>query len=258
MSGMGILDGRTIVLTGGGAGIGWGIAQACCEAGARVFFCQRSDGEAKAEQLRARGYDARFMQCDISSPKSLEAFASAAIGYYGEVHGLINNAGVTIEGDFATFPMEDLDRLWATNVRSIFLLTQYLLPVMPRGSSVVNVSSNHGTSSVAGYEMYAATKGAVAAMSRSLAWSLGKKGIRVNTLSPGLTRTEAVQKVIDGSPALENGFNAMHADNAFATMQEIGAIAAFLVSDGSKAMTGAELIADHGMAAQLCRDDELK
>lgn len=258
MTGSGILEGKTIVLTGGGAGIGWGIAQACCEAGARLFFCQRSDGEAKAEELRSRGYDARFMQCDISSPKSLCTFAGAAICHYGEVHGLINNAGVTIEGEFASFPLEDLDKLWATNVRSIFLLTQYLLPAMPRGASVVNVSSNHGTSSVAGYEMYAATKGAISAMTRSMAWSLGKRGIRVNTLSPGLTRTEAVQKVIDASPELEAGFNAMHADGAFATCEEIGALAAFLVSDGSQAMTGAEVLADHGMSAQLAKDDEMK
>lgn len=254
----GKLAGKNIVLTGGGAGIGWGIAQAVCEEGARLFFCQRSDGEPKAEKLRASGFDAAFMQCDISSPESLAAFAQGARDHLGEVHGLINNAGVTIEGDFASFPLEQLDQLWATNVRSIFLLTQYLLPAMPHGASVVNVSSNHGTSSVAGYEMYAATKGAISAMSRSMAWSLGKQGIRVNTLSPGLTRTEAVQKVIDNSPALEAGFNAMHADGAFATIEEIGAIAAFLVSDGSKAMTGAELLADHGMSAQLARDDEMK
>ncbi|WP_095012069.1 SDR family oxidoreductase [Tsuneonella mangrovi] len=259
MTGSDILAGKTIVLTGGGAGIGWGIAQACCEKGARVFFCQRSDeGEAKAAELRGRGHDAQFMVCDISSPESISAFADAAIERYGAVHGLINNAGVTIEGDFLTFPLADLDRLWSTNVRSIFLLTQALVPAMPHGSAVVNVSSNHSVSSVAGYEMYAGTKGAISAMTRAMAWSLGQRGIRANTLSPGLTRTEAVQEVINASPELERGFNAMHADSAFATIGEIGGVAAFLVSDASKAITGADLVADHGMAAQLCRDDELK
>jgi len=258
MNGIVDLQGKVVVVTGGGAGIGWGIVQACCKAGARVFFCQRSDGEPRAAELRAAGHDAHFMQCDIGSPESLAAFARAAIDRYGRVDALINNAGVTIEGDFLDFPVADLDKLWATNVRSIFLLTQALVPVMPRGSSVVNVSSNHGSASVAGYEMYAATKGAISAMTRSMAWSLGKRGIRSNTLSPGLTRTEAVQKVIDNSPSLEQGFNAMHADGAFATMGEIGDIAAFLVSDAARAITGAELVADHGMHAQLCRDDELK
>ena len=252
------LIGKNIVLTGGGAGIGWGIAQACCEKGARLFFCQRSDGEPRAEELRSRGFDARFMRCDIGSVESLDAFAKGAIEHFGEVNGLINNAGVTIEGDFFTFPLADLDKLWATNVRSIFLLTQMLATAMPGGASVVNVSSNHSTSSVAGYEMYAATKGAISAMTRAMAWSLGQRGIRSNTLSPGLTRTEAVQKVIEASPELERGFNAMHADRSFATVEEIGEIAAFLVSDASKAISGADLIADHGMAAQLCRDDELK
>ncbi|PIB95375.1 short-chain dehydrogenase [Caulobacter sp. X] len=252
------LNGKSIVVTGGGAGIGWGIVQACCAAGARVVFCQRSNGEDRAQALRAQGHDVTFMPCDISSIESLKAFAEAAKDHLTTVDGLINNAGVTIEGDFLEFSIADADRLWNTNVRSMFLLTQWLAPVMPRGAAIVNVSSNHGTSSVAGYEMYAATKGAISAMTRAMAWSLGKRGIRANTLSPGLTRTEAVQGVIDRSPSLETGFNAMHADGGFATIEEIGAIAAFLVSERASAMTGAELLADHGMAAQLCRDDDLK
>ena len=255
----GKLAGKNIVVTGGGAGIGWGISRAVCAEGGRLFFCQRSDGEPKAQALRDEGYDAAFMQCDISSVESLKAFAEGAKAHFGgEVHGLINNAGVTIEGDFLTFPLEDLDKLWTTNVRSLFLLTQYLAPSMPRGASVVHVSSNHGTASVAGYDMYAATKGAITAMTRAMAWSLGKQGIRVNTLSPGLTRTEAVQKVIDNKPELEEGFNAMHADGAFASCEEIGEIAAFMVSDGSKSMTGGEILADHGLAAQLVGDDQIK
>lgn len=248
-----LLDGKNIVLTGGGAGIGWGIAQACCRLGARLFFCQRSDGEARAEELRSHGGDARFMRCDISSQESLTQFARGAIEHFGEVHGLVNNAGVTIEGDFFAFPLEDCDKLWTTNVRSIFLLTQLIAPHMPRGGSIVNVSSNHSQASVAGYEMYAATKGAISAMTRSMAWTMGPKGIRVNTLSPGLTRTEAVQKVADEQPTLEATFKEMHADGQYATVEEIGDLAAFLVSDSSQAMTGTDIVADHGMTAQLCR-----
>lgn len=253
------LEGKNVVVTGGGAGIGWGIVQACAAAGAHVFFGQRSaEGEGKAALIRSRGQEASFMPLDVSDPASIADFANAAIDRLGRIDGLINNAGVTIEGDFLVFPADDLDRLWATNVRSIFLLTQALVPAMPKGGAVLNISSNHSVASVAGYEMYAATKGAIAAMTRALSWSLGARAIRVNTLSPGLTRTEAVQQVIDRSPELERSFNAMHADGNFATVEEIGAVAAFLVSGAAAAITGADLIADHGLAVQLCRDDELK
>jgi 3-oxoacyl-[acyl-carrier protein] reductase len=253
------LQDKIVVLTGGGAGIGWGIAQECCAQGATVFFGQRSaEGESKAAELEARGGRAAFCQLDVADPQSIAAFAKAARERYGRVDALINNAGVTIEGDFLSFPIDDLDRLWATNVRSIFLLAQAVAPMMPSGSSILNISSNHSVASVAGYEMYAATKGGISAMTRAMCWSLGQRGIRVNTLSPGLTRTEAVQKVIDGTPDLERGFNAMHADNRFATIDEIGAVAAFLVSDAAAAINGADLVADHGLAVQLCRNDELK
>ncbi|MGT2516748.1 SDR family oxidoreductase (plasmid) [Sphingomonas panni] len=253
------LKDKIVVLTGGGAGIGWGIAQACCAQGATVFFGQRSaNGEAKAAELSERGGYAAFMQLDVADPASIAAFADEARQRYGRVDALINNAGVTIEGDLLSFPIEDLDRLWATNVRSIFLLTQALASVMPAGSAILNISSNHSVASVAGYEMYAATKGGIAAMTRAMCWSLGQRGIRVNTLSPGLTRTEAVQKVIDDAPELERGFNAMHADQRFATIEEIGNVAAFLISDAAAAITGADLVADHGLAVQLCRDDQLK
>lgn len=259
MNSLACLEGRTVVLTGGGAGIGWGIAQACCKAGAQIFFGQRSaEGEAKAETLRSLGGDAAFMRLDVSDPGSISEFAAAAVQRFGRVDAVINNAGVTIEGDFLSFAADDLERLWTTNVRSIFLLTQALVPAMPRGAAVLNISSNHSFASVPGYEMYAATKGAIAAMTRAMCTSLGQRGIRVNTLSPGLTRTEAVQEVIDRSPELERSFNAMHADGRFATIEEIGAVAAFLISDAAAAITGADLVADHGLAVQLCRDDELK
>ncbi|GFE79230.1 3-ketoacyl-ACP reductase [Steroidobacter agaridevorans] len=253
------LAGKVVVLTGGGAGIGWGIAQCCAQAGATVFFGQRNpEGEAKARQLREQGAEAKFHRLDVADPGSIREFAACAVATYGRVDALINNAGVTIEGDFLEFSESDLDVLWQTNVRSIFLLSRALVPAMPRGSAILNISSNHSVSSVAGYEMYAATKGAISAMTRAMCWSLGPRGIRVNTLSPGLTRTEAVEKIIADTPSLESTFNAMHADARFATVHEIGALAAFLVSDGAAAMTGAELIADHGLAAQLCRDSQLK
>ncbi|MGA9659952.1 MAG: SDR family oxidoreductase [Asticcacaulis sp.] len=255
------LKGKVIIVTGGGAGIGWGISQVCAAAGAQVIIGQRSlSGEDKAKALRDLGQSAVFYQLDVSSPDSITAFMDSVEKDFGRLDGLVNNAGVTIEGDFMTFKMDDLNTLWNTNVRSIFLLSQRGTEMMARtgGGSIVNVSSNHSVASVAGYEMYAGTKGAISAMTRAMCWSVGRLGVRVNTLSPGLTKTESVAEVAKSSPRLEQVFNDMHATGSYATVEQIGNLAAFLLSDAAAAITGADIVADHGLSAQLCRTDDLK
>ena len=88
-------------------------------------------------------------------------------------------------------------------------------------------------------------------MTRALAWSLGPQGIRVNALAPGLTMTETVQRIADTTPGLSDTFDAWHASGTPASVDEIGKVAVYLLSDDSAALTGSEIIADHGMSARL-------
>ncbi len=256
-----MLKNKIVIVTGGCSGIGWGISQAATAVGATVIACQRSlNGQDRIDTLVSKGFEAEFIQCDISKPDQIARFIEDVIAKHGRIDALVNNAGVTIEGDFFDFPLEKLETLWVTNQRSTFLLSQAAAHHMRKAGkgNILNISSNHSHASVPGYEMYAATKGAISAMARAMSWSLGPHGIRVNTLSPGLTMTEAVQDVADNNPTLAKAFRELHATKEVSTVEDIANIAVFLISDLAKAITGQEIIADQGVAAQLCPTDQLK
>lgn len=256
-----MLQNKVVIVTGGCSGIGWGITQVCARHGATVIAAQRSEaGRERVQSLVQDGHTVEFARLDVSDPVSIETFVAKIIEDHGRVDVLINNAGVTIEADFLEFPLEKLDLLWATNLRSIFLMSQATarhMKSLNRGA-IVNVSSNHSHASVPGYEMYAATKGGISAMGRAMAWSLGKYGIRVNTLSPGLTLTESVTDVMESTPGLEKVFRDLHATQDVATVEDIANIAAFLASDLANGITGSDIVADKGTHAQLCRIEDLK
>ncbi len=255
-----MLADKIVIVTGGCSGIGWGITQKCVREGATVIAGQRSEsGKDRIDELVEQGFDAHFKCLDVSKPESINAFVSAVYAEHGRVDALVNNAGITIEEDFFEMPLEKLDMLWATNQRSVFLMSQAVARHMREqgGGSILNISSNHSYGSVPGYEMYAATKGGIAAMTRAMSWSLGKYGIRVNTLSPGLTMTEGVQNVLVDKPELERPFRDMHATGEVSTVEDIANAASFLISDQAKAFAGADILADQGVAALLVPQDRL-
>ena len=256
------LEGKRILVTGAAAGIGLGIARACATAGASLIVVDIDYGRL-VQSTRGLVDDPESLhtaELDVSSPPGVRTFFEDLEKRFGTLDGLVNNAGVTLEADFLSFEAGDLERLWSTNLRSVFLLCQESAKLMMAngGGAIVNVGSNHSLASIPGYEMYAATKGGIAAMTRAMSWSLGAYGIRVNTLCPGLTHTEAVARTVGAQPSLSESFNRLHASRRYATVDEIGATAAFLLSDGAAAITGAEIVADHGMSALLCRSEDLK
>ena len=252
----GVLQNRRVLITGATAGIGRGIARACTDAGASVVIADINIEGAKKVAVEL-GDSAQAVALDVCDLQQIHQLFEEL---QGPLDGLVNNAGITVETDFLEFPEEDLDRLWQTNLRSVFCLCQQAGRRMKEsgGGVIVNMSSVHGNASTPGYEMYAAVKAGVSAMTRAISWSLGGYGIRVNTLSPGLTQTEAVAKVLEEKPHLAEPFKTMHASGRYATVEEIGQAAVYLLSDGAAAITGAEIIADHGASALLVRSEELK
>lgn len=236
------LSGRHILVTGAGAGIGLGILRQCRAAGARVTgFDNRAEARAA---IQAEG--ATFAQVDVGDAPAL----AAAVAALGPLDGIVNNAGITIQTPFEDMPVADMDLLWRVNQRAPMIVVQAALPAMPRGAAIVNVASNHARASDQGYEAYAGTKGALTAMTRAMAWSLGPRGIRVNALAPGLTMTEAVTKIAKEQDCMDL-FNSWHATGHVSTVDEVGAAAAWLLSDAAAALTGAEILADQGMSARL-------
>ena len=244
------LANKLVIVTGGGAGIGRGIAERCHDAGARVVVGTLEDN---AEFADREAIDCR--QLDVGNAEAIGPWLDAVIKDHGPIDGLVNNAGVTITAPFLTMSLEDLETLWRVNQRSVFLMSQAVARTMVQGGhpgSIVNIASNHAGASTAGYEMYAGTKGAIVAMTRSMSWSLGQHGIRVNSLSPGLTRTEAIANGPASNPDTEAMFRSWHASNRYNTVQEVGNCAVFLLSDAASALTGSDMLVDQGMSAQLC------
>jgi NAD(P)-dependent dehydrogenase (short-subunit alcohol dehydrogenase family) len=252
------LKGKVVIVTGGSAGCGWGFTYACAQAGADVIVADLNPlSDERIALVEAQGVVVNYIQTDVSDPGSIERTVSSVIEQHGTIDGLINNAGLTLIGDFLEFELDVINRLFDTNLRSVLLMCQAVARHMrERGSgAIVNISSNHALASTADYEMYAATKGGILAMTRAMSWSLGKYGIRANTLCAGLTRTEPIDAMAKNDPALEQAFNSMHATNSFNSVEQLGAVGVFLLSDASASMTGSEIVADQGLLASLCNAD---
>lgn len=249
------LDDKVVIITGGSAGCGWGFTKSCAQAGAKVVVADINPlTTARVEAIKALGHEPMYIHTDVSDPDSIQSMVDDVIETFGLIDGVINNAGLTITGDFFEFELATVERLINTNLRSVFLVCQAVSKHMrERGSgAIVNISSNHAAASTPQYEMYAATKGGIVSMTRAMCWSLGEYGIRVNALCPGLTRTEAIHNISVNNPALEKSFNAMHATGAFNSVEQLGAVGVFLLSDASASITGTEIMADQGMVASLC------
>jgi len=242
-----LLTDRVVLVTGAGAGIGRGVVEACRAAGARVLV-------GTLEQNAS--FEDPGVECetvDVGDPEAIERWVRRAHRHHGRIDGLVANAGITVQVPFLDATLDDLERLWRINQRGAYLCAQAVARRMVadrRPGAIVAIASNHARASDAGYEMYAATKAAIVAMCRAMAWSLGDHGIRVNSLSPGLTSTETVSGVA-ADPALEAVFKAWHATGRYNTVREVGECAAFLLSDASSSISGADLLADQGMSARL-------
>jgi len=191
----GQLDGRHVLITGAGGGIGLAIAEACLAAGARCTLVDRpaspSDGIARLQQQHAA--TPRYVQADVSDTASVAAMLDVACAAHGPVHTLVNNAALfdmapLLESDEASF-----DRLFAVNVRGMFFVMQRVLRHMVdagvEGGSIINMASQAGRRGEALVSHYCATKAAVISYTQSAALAMAPHGIRVNAISPGVVDT---------------------------------------------------------------------
>jgi NAD(P)-dependent dehydrogenase (short-subunit alcohol dehydrogenase family) len=240
------LAGRTVVVTGASSGIGVGIARWLGRSGARLVLVGR-DAErldACGGAVRESGAACALVEADLVDPATPDRVVQATLEAFGSLDGLVNNAGIFTYKPLAETPPEELDELYRVNVRAPYALVRAAAPHLPERGSVVFVSSNLAQVALPHTAAYAATKGAVDALARSLAVELAPRRIRVNVVAPGFVRTPMTWRLED--PAAHDAVIATIPAQRLGEVDDIGAAVAYLVSGAADYITGAVLTVDGG------------
>lgn len=255
MSEAGRLSGKVALVTGAARGIGEGIARCFVRHGAKVAVCDINNelGTSLAGEL---GESALFVHLDATDPASWEAAVGLAVERFGGLDVLVNNAGTGTGGGIEHETLAEHRRVLDLNLTGVWMGVRAVLPAMAaRGDgSIINISSIDGLVGVEGLSTYVGSKFAVTGMTRSLALELGPRGIRVNSIHPGIIDTPLVRA---GPPASQERLRKAIARQPIARMgmpEDIANAALFFASDESSYCSGAQLVVDGGHIAGPYRD----
>jgi len=246
------LKGKVALITGANSGIGLATAKVFADYGAKLVITgtRQEKTEEAALNLRKAGAEAIASRLDLSDDDSIHNTIQAAIDTYGRIDILVNNAAdlrmTRQDHDIEFTDIEVWDRLLRSNVRGTMLCCKLALPYMVKqgAGAIVCIASALGVNSAPSQSAYAATKAAIISMTRSIATSHGKKGIRANAVLPGMTRTEGA---VDNLPPFF--FEMQLAENLtpyIGEPEDIANVVAFLASDEARYVTGQALLADGG------------
>lgn len=240
------LLGKIALVTGGSRGIGAAIVEHLAAGGAHVFFTYSKSKEQADALVKKIGSTVEAVEADAEKPDGMAALARHVLTAKGKVDILVNNAGVWSMGPIGAIPDSEFRRVMHVNVDSVFALTNQLVPHMPAGGRIINISSALGErAAMAGISSYVASKFAVVGLTRAWAKDLGAKDITVNAVLPGPVDT-------DMNPANGPYSDYQKANTAlgrYGSVQEIAAVVAFLASPAASYITGSVLGADGGWNA---------
>ncbi len=242
---------KTAIITGGGRGIGRAITLALAEKKFTVvvtYVTRRDCGEQTATEVRKLGCEALVVQADVTKRESVRHLISTAEEKFGTVEVLVNNAGILQQKPFNTISDEDWDTMLATNLKSVFLCSQEIMPVMVRqgGGSIINISSSGGQLGGMLAVHYAVSKAGVISLTRSLARVGAPDGIRVNCVTPGLIETEMSQKEIRSEAGQQKIGKEIPLRRA-GQVEEVATAVAFLASDEASYITGQSINVNGGL-----------
>jgi NAD(P)-dependent dehydrogenase (short-subunit alcohol dehydrogenase family) len=250
------LNGRAMVVTGGAQGIGEACARRLVGDGAAVAVWDMADtaGQALVAELQAAGGQAFYCHCDVSTKASVDAALAATLAAFGNVDGLVNNAGIFKAAEFLDITEADWDAVIAVNLKGSFLVGQAVaramvgnedLPGRGRGS-IVNMSSVNGTLAIPSIASYNASKGAINQLTRVMALSLADKGVRVNAVAPGTIATELARRAVLTSDEAKARILSRTPMKRLGEPAEIADTVAYLLSDAASYVTGEIVVVDGG------------
>jgi NAD(P)-dependent dehydrogenase (short-subunit alcohol dehydrogenase family) len=258
MGSEGKLAGKKAIVTGSGTGIGREVALEFARQGADVvlhYAHAAAGAESAAEEIRSMGRQAAVFEADFDRIGEVLRLADQAIAFLGQVDCLVNNSGITFNRPFLAVTPEQFDRLYHVNVRAQFFLLQRVAADMLKhgGGSVCNLTSIHGLQGAPEHSVYAGTKGAIIAYTRTLGVELAHKGIRVNAIAPGCVVVENYRKALPGfneEDARRWASNAIPVGRP-GTPLDIARLAVFLCSDDAEFIVGQTIVADGGTVSLM-------
>jgi NAD(P)-dependent dehydrogenase (short-subunit alcohol dehydrogenase family) len=246
------LNGKNVLATGGGRGLGKAMASALAEAGANIAIIDvdRENAEQSADEITEIGVETTAVEADVTDEAEMEATVETVIDRLGSIDVLLNNAGVTSNAPAAEMSVEDWQRTIDVNLTGVFLCAKHVGRHMieQESGSIINISSMSGF--VANYPQpqigYNASKAGVIMVTRSLASEWAEHGIRVNSIAPGYMRTDLVDEVLEEDPEMEEIWLEYTPMGRLGQPEELGGIVVFLASEASSYMTGEVVAYDGG------------
>lgn len=249
------LKDKVILITGSGSGIGKSTALLFAKEGAQVIVndVNADKGVETTQEILEAGGDSLFVQADVTDPESVKAMVNKAIEKYNRIDVLFNNAGISGIGAIHEVEPDEWDRVMNVNIRGVFLPSKYVLPYMmeKKCGNIINMSSCIAEMGLARRASYAATKGAILALTKSMQVDYASYQIRVNALLPGTIFTPFVEEYIrtsydDPQVAIE-GLKKRQLSGELGLPEDVANAALFLASDESKFMMGSPLYIDGGV-----------
>ena len=251
----GLLEGKTIVITGGSTGIGRATANRCAEEGAAVVIADINKTEAQiaCDEIKSKNGNVMFVETDVTDSNAVKSMLEKTVDTHGALHGAFNNAG--IEGAFTNIMKmteEEFDRTVNVDLKGVWVCVKHEIEqfvAQGKGGSIVSTASVAGLVGARGGSAYCAAKHGVVGLTKSVALEFARKKIRVNAVCPGVIETPMLDRLMSETGLDREAFESQEPMARFGNPREIGEAVVWLLSEQSSFVTGVAMPVDGGYTA---------